>query len=224
MQVSHWPLPFQVVRARPRLATSALIGVLVACSLPESWVPHAITRAILGWNTGALLYLLLAAHMMFGGSHERMRLRAREQDEGRWVVLGTVMATAVVSLIAVVIQLTVARDSHEAAKVFHIGLATLTIVTSWAFTQTMFALHYAHDYYLAEERGFPKGLEFPGNHPPDYGDFLYVACVIGTSGQTADVNFSSRSMRRVGLLHCVLAFFFNTTILALSINIASGLI
>jgi uncharacterized membrane protein len=67
------------------------------------------------------------------------------------------------------------------------------------------------------------GLEFPGGQPPDYGDFLYFSCVIGTSGQTADVSFTSRKMRRTGTLHCILAFFFNTTLVALTINIASGL-
>jgi uncharacterized membrane protein len=106
----------------------------------------------------------------------------------------------------------------------HIGLAAMTLVSSWAFTQLMFAQHYAHDYYAAEAKGCDGGLEFPGRHAPDYGDFIYFACVIGTSGQTADVSFTSRSMRRTGGVHCVLAFFFNTTLLALTINIASGLL
>ena len=97
-------------------------------------------------------------------------------------------------------------------------------MTSWAFTQVMFALHYAHDYYSAQVRGQDAGLQFPGTDKPDYGDFLYFACIIGTSAQTADVSFSSSAMRRTGLLHCVLAFFFNTTLVALTINIASGLL
>jgi len=88
----------------------------------------------------------------------------------------------------------------------------------------MFALHYAHDYFATEVRGGHGGLEFPGGHPPDYGDFLYFAVVIGTSGQTADVSFSRRPMRRTGTVHCVLAYFFNTTLVALTINIASGLL
>jgi uncharacterized membrane protein len=87
----------------------------------------------------------------------------------------------------------------------------------------MLALHYAHDYYVCVFHGEPGGLEFPGGHMPDYGDFLYFASVIGTSGQTADVSFTSRKMRRTGMIHCVLAFFFNTTVVALTINIASGL-
>lgn len=58
---------------------------------------------------------------------------------------------------------------------------------------------------------------------PDYHDFLYFSIVIGTSAQTADVCLTSRSMRRLGAIHCFLAFLFNTTVLALTVNIASGL-
>lgn len=173
---------------------------------------------------GACLYLLLAARMMFWSSHERMRTRALQQDEGRMVILGLVVTAAIVTLGAIVAELSVAKDMHGSERIAHVGLAALTILSSWAFTQVMFALHYAHDYYAAEARGNPVGLEFPGGHAPDYGDFLYFACVIGTSGQTADVSFTNRTMRRTGLVHCVLAFFFNTTLLALTINIASGLI
>ena len=128
-----------------------------------------------------------------------------------------------VSLGAIVAELSVVKEMLGTLRYAHLALAVLTIITSWAFTQVMFALHYAHDYYAAEAKGNPCGLEFPGGHAPDYGDFLYFACVIGTSGQTADVSFTTRIMRRTGLVHCVLAFFFNTTLLALTINIASGL-
>jgi uncharacterized membrane protein len=109
-------------------------------------------------------------------------------------------------------------------KYAHIGLAIFTIMSSWAFTHMMFALHYAHDYFANCINSKPPGLEFPGEEAPDYGDFLYFAFVIGTSGQTADVSFTSNAMRRIGLLHCVLAFLFNTTVLALTINIAASLL
>lgn len=214
----------RAIMARSRLAASAVTGLLTALLIPETLIQHGVTRAIVGWNVGACLYLALAAHIMFWSSHERMRARARQQDDGRLVVLSLVIVAALISLGAILLQLSVARELHGTAKLLHIGLAGMTILTSWAFTQTMFALHYAHDYYSADSRGLPKALDFPGGHAPDYGDFLYFACVIGTSGQTADVSFTSRSMRRIGLIHCVLAFFFNTTVLALTINIASGLL
>lgn len=178
---------------------------------------------IIGWNVGAILYLLLAARMMFWSSHERMRKRALQQDEGRMIILGLVVIAALMSIGAIVAELAVVKEMHGTLRYAHIGLTVLTILSTWAFTQLMFALHYAHDYYAAESRGNSGGLEFPGGHAPDYGDFLYFSCVIGTSGQTADVSFTCRFMRRIGTVHCVLAFFFNTTLLALTINIASGL-
>ncbi|HEY6897801.1 MAG TPA: DUF1345 domain-containing protein [Rhodocyclaceae bacterium] len=217
-------LPVRLLLARPRLFISALAGLATFLLLPEALASHPVTRLIVAWNAGACLYLLLALRMMFWSSHERMRSRALQQDEGRIVVLVLVVIAAIVSLGAIVAQLGVAKDMHGLPRYAHIGLAALTILSSWAFTQVMFALHYAHDYYGAELRGGSGGLAFPGGHAPDYGDFLYFACVIGTSGQTADISFTCRFMRRIGLVHCVLAFFFNTTLVALTINIASGLV
>ncbi len=214
----------RLIVSRPRLATSMLAGIVAFVVIPETLIHQPVTRAIAAWNIGACLYLALAAHMMFWSSHERMRHRARLHDEGRLTILALAVITGMVALGAVVVQLMIAKNQTADIRYAHIALAAFTILTAWAFTQTMFALHYAHDYYLAEDRNQPGGLEFPGGHAPDYGDFLYFACVIGTSGQTADVSFTNRSMRRIGLLHCVLAFLFNTTILALTINIASGLI
>lgn len=213
----------RVLMARPRLFLCALFGWATVAWLPTTLAQQSITRLIIGWNVGACLYLLLAARMMFWSTHERMRKRALQQDEGRIMVLVLVVTAAVACLGAIVAELAVVKDLHGTLRYAHIGLAALTILSSWAFTQVMFALHYAHDYYAALARAGTGGLDFPGGHPPDYGDFLYFACVIGTSGQTADVSFSSRTMRRTGLVHCVLAFFFNTTLVALTINIASGL-
>ena len=217
------PLLVRLVLARPRLLSCLLVGVSTTFLLPDSLAHQTMTRAIIGWNVGAWLYLLLAVRMMFWSTHERMRLRALQQDEGRILVLVLVVMAAVACVGAIVAELAVVKDLKGQARYSHIALAALTIVSSWAFTQVMFALHYAHDYYMTETRGTHGGLEFPGGHAPDYGDFLYFASVIGTSGQTADVSFTSRRMRRTGTVHCILAFFFNTTLIALTINIASGL-
>ena len=221
----HASKPFwlRLLLSRPRLISCIAIGLATAVLLPSEISHQAVTRAIVGWNVGAILYLVLAMKMMFWSTHERMRTRAVQHDEGRTVVLLLVITAALMCIGAIVAELAVVKDLQGQARYAHIALAGLTIASSWAFTQTMFALHYAHDYYLCTNHGEPGGLEFPGGHPPDYGDFLYFASVIGTSGQTADVSFSSRKMRRTGTVHCILAFFFNTTLVALTINIASGL-
>ncbi|WP_374601065.1 DUF1345 domain-containing protein [Niveibacterium sp.] len=223
MQLRRFALYRQIL-ARPRLFLSALTGLLVGLTLPDSLAHHTVTRLIIAWNAGACLYLVLALKLIFSSDHVKMNQRARTQDEGRLVILTLVVIAAVVSLTSIIAELGVVKDLHGTIKYAHIALAALTIVSSWGFTQVMFASHYAHDFYLARAQGGTGGLTFPECETPDYGDFLYFACVIGTSGQTADVSFTSRPMRRTGLLHCVLAYVFNTTVLALTINIASGLL
>jgi uncharacterized membrane protein len=214
----------QALQSRPRLLLCALLGIATWAVLPQFMALQEVTRIIVGWNAGACLYLGLVAWMIGNSSHERMRQRALKQDDGKKAILALVVISALMCLTCLVLELSVAKDLHGTSRSLHIALAGLTVFTSWAFTQVMFALHYAHDYYVAVTAGRAGGLAFPGEHAPDYGDFVYFACVIGTSGQTADVSFTSRSMRRTGLLHCVLAFFFNTTLVALTINIASGLV
>lgn len=219
----HRFLLIRLIRARPRLFISALLGLAVAIFLPHTLIERPITRLILGWNAGAWLYLLLAIRMMFWSAQQTIHRQAQLQDEGKFIVLLLVILAVAASLGAIVAELSVVKEMQGAMRYAHIALVTLTIMSSWTFTHFMFAQHYAHDYYVAVSRKESGGLEFPGETAPDYGDFLYFSCVIGTSGQTADVSFTSKGMRRIGLIHCVLAFFFNTTLLALTINIASGL-
>ena len=218
------PMLIRLVLARPRLLLSTAVGLALTVLLPQVTSLPAITRGIIGWNVGAIVYLALAMRMIFSSSHERMRTRALQEDEGSKVVLIFVITAALMCIGAIVAELGVVKDVAAEHRYGHIALACLTIATSWAFTQTMFALHYAHDYYVTALKGEHGGLDFPGGIAPDYADFLYFACVIGTSAQTADVAFSNRKMRRTGTVHCVLAFFFNTTLLALTINIASGVL
>jgi uncharacterized membrane protein len=134
------------------------------------------------------------------------------------------LGAAVASLAAIGLELVGARSAPPREQSLHLALAGLTIVLSWCFVHTGFALHYAHEYYVDRHRGHPPCLQFPGGSRPDYVDFLYFSFVIGTTSQTADVSIASPSMRRLALLHGVIAFVFNTTLLALTVNIAASLI
>jgi uncharacterized membrane protein len=213
----------RIIMARPRLFACIVLGVATALAVPDSLAAHPITRCIIGWNLGALVYLVLTLHMMFFSTHERMRERAVQHDDGRVLILMMVVVAAVTSLAAIVGELAMAKGLQPGERYLHVALAVATLLSSWAFTQVTMSTHYAHDFYAALQRHEPGGLAFPDEPAPDYADFLYFSCIIGTSGQTADVSFTSRAMRRTGLLHCVLAFFFNATLLALTINIASSL-
>ena len=214
---------FRQIRARPRLFIAAAAALVVGLLLPTAMASHAVTRFLVAWNVGTCLYVLLAAIMMTRSSSQNMRRRAQIQDDGQFVILILVVISSVASLVAIAGELAVVKDMHGLIKIEHVCLAGLTVVSSWAFIQVMFALHYAHDYYAAQALGKSPGLQFPEDDHPEYGDFFYFSAVIGTSGQTADVAFVTKPMRRVGSIHCILAYLFNTTVLALLINIGASL-
>jgi uncharacterized membrane protein len=212
-----------VFKVRPRLYIVAALGLLTGLLLPHALVSQPISRWLVAWNVGAWLYVLLATLMMIRSSQGHMRHRAQLQDDGKYAILALTVFAAVACLVAIAFELAVVKDLHGWSRGLHIGLAGLTVMSSWSFIQVMFTLHYAHDYYLAACHGHKPGLAFPDDPDPDYGDFFYFAAVIGTSGQTADVSFVTKPMRRIGSLHCILAYLFNTTVLALLINIGASL-
>lgn len=211
------------IRTRPRLFVAAAAAAGISLLLPPALIPHLVTRLLVGWNVGTCLYVILAVVMMVNSTHHHILRRAQLQDDGERVILLMAAFTGVASLAAIGGQLAVVKDMHGLAKAAHIGLAGVTVLSSWAFIQVMFAIHYAHEYYAAVGRGEPGGLAFPQDEQPNYADFFHFAAVIGTSGQTADVAFVSKSMRRIGTVHCIVAYLFNTTVLALVINIGASL-
>lgn len=213
----------RILRARPRLWASIVLGLVVFVCLTAAGLLHVTSRALASWNVGALVYLALALHLVWGAKPAEMQARALKQSEGRVLVLAMVVLAAVAVLLAVASQLSALQGLPASEKTPHVLLAALTVVSSWLFTQTLFAMNYAHDFYAARAAGQADVLLFPGSDEPLYADFFYFASIIGTSGQTADVAFNGSTLRRVGTLHCVLAFFFNTTVLALTVNIAAGL-
>lgn len=183
----------------------------------------AVSRTVLAFDAGVLVYLLLIYRLMHPGQTTQTFQTA--EDEGGCTTLLLAAVASAVSLWAIFGELAVAQSAQGWYKTLHILLTVATIILSWLFIHILFALHYARLYYRERAAGNPPCLLFPENPiQPDYGDFVYFSCVIGTSGQTADVSFASTSARRIGLLHCVLAFFYNAAVLSMMINIASGLV
>jgi uncharacterized membrane protein len=233
--ISHWRrrlfrfwLPLRVVRSHPRLFAGIVVSLAVGMLLPAN--VHLTTRLLIGWNVGTWFYFISTGIMIARASPLSIRRRARVTDEGKVFILVFTSLAAFAVIAAIFAQLAIVKDLSGTAKGLHIGLAAATILSAWFFIHLTYALHYAHEYfdeYFAEP-GRPTtvrgGLIFPGSEQPDYYDFLYFSYVIGVACQTADIELSSHAMRRVALIHCVLAFFFNSALLALTINIAAGLI
>ncbi|EMI9483837.1 DUF1345 domain-containing protein, partial [Acinetobacter baumannii] len=199
-----------------------IFGVVVASLLAwlTSWKWSTILLA--SWNGSISLYLLHVWKLMRSADHSQMQQQAKKQDESKWVIMLIVLLAITMSLVAILVQLSQLPSGHY-EKLGHVALALLTIISAWLFMHTVFALHYAHDFYMALSRNEENGgLDFPGTEHPTYPDFLYFSYIIGTSAQTADVSITNKHMRLLNLFHAVLSFGFNTTILAICINVAAG--
>ena len=210
----------RVGMAHKRLMISAVLGLIAALALPASLT--LVTRMLIGWDIGVLIYLVAAAVVMTQcSSVSSMQSNAAAQDEGAFAVLILAVAAAIASLGAIFAELAIVERTSP-----HYGLYTAlaigTVVLSWAFTHTIFALHYAHEFYGESLR--KSGLKFPGDGEPDYWDFVYFSFVIGMTFQVSDVAVTHKSIRRLVVAHGVLSFFFTAAIIAMTVNIAASMI
>lgn len=204
------------LRARPSLVAGAVLLLAVAAA---AWGlgMHPAPAFLLGFDAGALSFMGLQLRDFSRTTPTGMRKRARHQDAGRWGILWSGVAISTVVLVALGTELEAGKTGGLAA----IAVSAASIMLSWAFLNTLFALHYAHGYYgdYGEQH---RGLVFPGEGEPDYWDFAYFAVVIGMTFQVSDVQVTSRQLRRMVLVHGVIAFFFNVFIVAVSVNIVAG--
>lgn len=205
------------------MLSAAVVGIVGGAVAPD--IHHLMTRLLLGWNIGVWLFLVLMGWTMFRADEDKLRRHAIAQAEGAAVVLVLVVTAALVSLGAIVFELSAAKAGARHALP-HLVFALATVTGSWLLVPTLFAMNYASLYYDGSRHG--AGLQFPDRErnqgfAPDYLDFLYFSFTIAVASQTADVCISTRAMRRLVLLQSVLSFIFNTTVLAFTVNIAASL-
>ena len=222
-----WYSPRSIWRSlslRPRAFAGALCGLAVYLVLPASF--HGAVREAIAWCVGGAVYLILAFRVMYNCTSEKIRTRAARQDDSAVVILVLVLFAMFSSFAAIFGIISEAKSATDVGKLFFVGFAALTIVTSWLVTQVAFTLHYAHEYYAPRDdldTGVARPLSFPEDATPDYWDFFYFSTSFGAASQTSDVTINAKSFRRLTTLHAIVSFFFNTIVLALTINLAASL-
>jgi uncharacterized membrane protein len=215
------------IDAHVRLMIALVVSVIVffifrdSLTVPElalaCWIGCALTIIILNW------IIMLTSHP------REVKKIAKLQDSSRYFLFVFIITAAVVSLVAIIFLLKSSHGVSEATKNAHILLAISAVAVSWWLVHTVFTSRYAHMYYDTDtDDGKVRpggGLQFPdSDEEPDYLDFVYFAFVVGMTFQVSDVVITHRSIRRLCLVHSLISFAFNTLIVALSINVISGMV
>lgn len=218
---------FQVLRHVSRLPAHLRFAAAVALG----WAGYAAApaeltsagRAVVAWDAFAGGSLLLLWPLVVTADAGLTRVVAARESPGVLVSFGLVPLALASSLAAVVLLLSTGMmpTLPAATRGLHVALAVGGVAAAWLLLHTVFALRYAHLYY--DKPPAPGGLTFPeGSPPPRYLDFAYFAFVIGMTAQTADVSIYDPTLRATALVHGLLAFAFNTAVVALSISALVG--
>lgn len=209
-----------LLRNHTRLWIGSALGAGVFFSLPGSW--SLVTRVLTAWDCGVTTFLALLWMWMGRLTAKQICSRYAEEDESGPVILGVVVIAALLSLAAIIQPLATLRHAEGVERSWHFVLAAVTLAASWLLVPAMFTTHYADLYYRR-----PKGerpLSFPDTDMPIFWDFAYFSFTIAAACQTADIYTRHSGIRRVVLMHEVISFLFNASILGFAINVTAGLI
>lgn len=209
-----------LIKYHPRLWIGLGVGAAVFFCLPATW--SLLIRVLVGWNAGVSLFLVLIYVWMSRLSAAEICSRYVEEDESAPLILVGVTLSALLSLVAIVEPLATLRHVHGMERVWHFVLTAITLIDSWVLVATMFTTHYADMYYSVEQADRP--LRFPDTDMPVFWDFAYFSFTVAAACQTADVITLRSSIRKVLIVHQLISFLFNASILGFAINVTAGLI
>ena len=215
---------WRVIQGRPRLFIGMLSGLAAAPLLPQGL--SGSTRVILAWDIGVIVFLALSTFLFTIERLDRIAADAAAQEEGEWTIFWLTLAAVAFSFAAIIDEFAGSRAMTPPQRDLRVILVAATLLVSWLMTHATFAFRYAHEYYQIDPggAGISGGLEFPGERRPDYLDFMYFSLVLGMTFQVSDVQITGRKLRRLATVHGLLSFLFNTIILALTVNLAAGLL
>ncbi len=194
-------------------------GVVVFLATIWFWPMLALPFAAIAMFT---TYLTLVALMMPALNPDFLDARADEADTPVALIFGSVLLIVA----ACCASLFMALNGQGGPLLWEVVLSVVSVLLGWFTIHTMAALHYAYEFYQSEsanaegETGPVGGLEFPEGDRPDGLAFLYFAYVIGVAFAVSDIRVTSNKMRHIVLVHSTFAYFFNTLIVAATVNVA----
>lgn len=192
------------------------LGAGFLASMSVMWMP-ALLATVIAANAFFATYLAATLARFPQLSPAALRRSAAQDDIPVSAIFLVGLAAVVAALAALFVMLNAQHASHDWA----LALALSAVPLGWLTVHIMAAVHYAHLFWQAAKgEDAARGLEFPHTPEPGGAEFIYFALVIGMTAQTSDVVITSRTMRKVNILHAVVSFFFNTVLVAAAVNAA----
>lgn len=205
-------------RGRPALAVRRLAvaaGAGAAAGAIVWWPAGPAVATLLAWSLATGTFLLRTWTDVWPLDATGTKQHCTQEDPGQPTTSALLLVVAGVSLVLVVLVMFEAPRAGPIDTV--LGLVSLS--GSWGLLQTVHLVRYARLYYVPPE----GGLDFHQDEAPAYRDFAYLAITVGTTFQAPDVDVTSPVVRSVVLRHGLLAFAFNSVVLAATINVIAGL-
>lgn len=201
------------------------LGAGLATGLAAPFIPIIAPHApLIGWDIGALVYIVLMWRLFWMSEEQDIRDRAIDQDVRAIVVMILVIMAIAASLLGVFTALATSHEATGLEKTVSVGVVIATLVLGWIVLQTVFVAHYAHRHFAAVARHPDHGIGFPGEAPTSYMDFAYLAFSIGATFQVSDNTVGSTRLRNLVTAHGAAAYVYNTAILAVGIGLVVGLL
>jgi uncharacterized membrane protein len=192
--------------------TLLVVGFIGYWQLPGA--ESLADAAAMSFDLAAAVFLASMLPLLRDTDTGSIRVHAASNDANRLLVLVITTVVTMVVLAAISGELPLASAGNRMAMAKLVG----TLLLTWLFTNTVYALHYAHLYYSSREGKDGGGVDFPGTTTPDYLDFIYFSFTLGMTFQTSDTEITSRTIRRIATAHSFAAFVFNIGVIAFTIN------
>lgn len=199
--------------------TCLLVAVLVCGGSIAAGLGRELSF-VLGWDAFGLSYLVFNLYLFTSFNHQQIKQQCAQEDVSSWVLFGFVVVACLTGLV-IAVNFLHRTDQWPIGASWGSFLCILAIAMAWMMVHASFTIRYAHLFYGDENKHFSqhaRGLVFPEDNKPDYFDFAYFSFVIGMTFQVSDVVITAKGVRRLVLMHSILAFIFNTVIIAMTVG------
>jgi uncharacterized membrane protein len=208
-----------VIQLGNKIAPARFVAFIIAFAIGLAVLVPLLGKGLgtmAAFDIGSALFLALVAPLLRSKADE-MRRFAMDNDANRALLLGLSAVVLMVILASVASEM-----QGNKGNIPKTALLVATLVLAWLFSNTVYALHYAHIYYIDDDGKDTRGINIPGCDEPDYWDFIYFSFTLGMTFQTSDTQIESWRIRRISIGHCLASFVFNIGVLAFSINVLGG--